>query len=429
LRCFHQKQRFGFDLLYPVSRYVNALTQPTLTLQSDGKTVVPNPLYAPDPKTGIRQTDRVFLAGIVGVPWQDIADDASLTGPGLKYLSAAELLEKDRWAVLLGDPNASPPVQPSDPFMRESIQPREGVNPITNGAIQSADSLNPQASPINGHEQHVPNLDDLQYACTFRLTTPRPCTADATSCDCEPKADGTTEAISIANRPLCQPVAGGPPTALQTYAKAYPGTRELEVLKGLSDQGIVASICPKLTELAAGADPASDANYGYNPAVAAIIDRLRGKLQGNCLPRAIQTDPDTHQVLCTMIEAQPSSACDCSLEGRAPVNPDLVATVQRELQRTGHCGNGTQPPCSTFCQCEIKQEAGPNLEECRQNRDAPAGFCYVDDPASPLLASCPANQKQLLRFVSSADGQKTPAAGAVAFIACLGEPIGSASTR
>ncbi|MES1179124.1 MAG: hypothetical protein ABUL62_32720 [Myxococcales bacterium] len=429
LRCFDQKRRFGFDLLYPASRYVDALTQPTLTLQSDGKTQVPNPLYAPDPKLGTRPTDRVFLAGIVGVPWQDVADDASLTGPGLKYLSAKELTDKNRWSVLLGDPEASPPVPASDPFMRESIAARAGTNPITNDAIQPADSMNPQANRINGHEQNVPGLDDLQYACTFKLKTPKQCVAGASSCDCEPDGPSTPDRLAAANRPLCQPVAGGAPTTQQTFAKAYPGTRELQVLKGLVDQGIVASICPKVTELSAGADPATDSNYGYNPAVAAIIDRLRGKLQGNCLPRGIETDPDTHQALCTMIEAQAEGCGNCSAQGRAPADPALAEAVRRELKNGGYCDGPSQPACSTFCQCEIKQEEGPNLEACRQNKDVPAGYCYVDDPASPLVASCPVNEKRLLRFVGGTDGLKTPAPGAVAFIACVGAAIETSSAQ
>jgi hypothetical protein len=195
----------------------------------------------------------------------------------------------------------------------------------------------------------------------------------------------------------------------------------------LNEQGIVASICPKVTEPAAGAEPATDASYGYNPAVAAIIERLRSKLQGNCLPRPIQTKPDTHQVLCSMIEAQPSGCGSCNGEGRGPANPDFAADVQRELARSGYCDGPKQPKCSSFCQCEIKQESGANLEACRQNQAVPAGFCYVDDPASPLLAGCPDNQKHLLRFVGSTDGRPTPAPGAVAFIACLGEAISQSS--
>src|SRR4029078_5868264 len=43
LRCWDQKRRFGFDLLYPTSRYSEALRSPVVTQRSDG-TLVANPL-------------------------------------------------------------------------------------------------------------------------------------------------------------------------------------------------------------------------------------------------------------------------------------------------------------------------------------------------------------------------------------------------
>jgi len=51
LRCFHQKQRFGIDFLYPTQRYVNALSQPLINpaaddlLVGEGDESVPNPLF------------------------------------------------------------------------------------------------------------------------------------------------------------------------------------------------------------------------------------------------------------------------------------------------------------------------------------------------------------------------------------------------
>lgn len=225
LRCFAQQKRFGFDLLYPTSRYVDALTKPTLTLQSDGKTQVSNPLFAAPAGQAPRNPGSVYLAGIVGVPWQDIVDDASLSGPGLKYLSAKELETRGRWQTLLGDPSAQPPVPPSDPFMIPSVSARSGENPITHDRIVPPSSVNPKASPINGHEQNIPNQDDLQYACTFTLATPRPCAAGASACDCSATRTGDFSAVTAANSPLCQPTGGGAPTAEQHFAKAYPGTR------------------------------------------------------------------------------------------------------------------------------------------------------------------------------------------------------------
>ncbi|HKY40028.1 MAG TPA: hypothetical protein VJN18_29035, partial [Polyangiaceae bacterium] len=103
LRCFQNKRRFGYDFLYPTSRYIQGLTELQVPRRSDGM-LVQNPLFKPAPGAAPRQRDMVYLAGIVGVPWQDIADDASLNGPGLRYRTAAELTEDGRWAMLIGEP-------------------------------------------------------------------------------------------------------------------------------------------------------------------------------------------------------------------------------------------------------------------------------------------------------------------------------------
>src|SRR6478735_232856 len=46
LRCFDQQRRFGFDLLYPVERYSDALSNPQVRNRSQA--LVPNPLLAGD---------------------------------------------------------------------------------------------------------------------------------------------------------------------------------------------------------------------------------------------------------------------------------------------------------------------------------------------------------------------------------------------
>ncbi|HEY5372561.1 MAG TPA: hypothetical protein VIK01_02700, partial [Polyangiaceae bacterium] len=435
LRCYNQHKRFGFDLLYETGRYVAGLKNTTLPLQSNPSVSVTNPLYD---TTGTSKAPRdpslVFLAGIVGVPWQDIADDASLTGAGLNYLTAKELVAKDRWAALLGTPQGAmkggPPVPPSDPFMVETTDPRTGTNTIAMPpvAIAPATSTNQQANIINGHEYNP--TDDLQYACIFKLKTPRTCMAGDTACDCAPDKAGATTTLMTANSPLCQ---GGAAITTQSYAKAYPGVRELQVLKDLGDNAIVASICPKVVTTA---DPNSDPNYGYNPAVGAIIERLKEALKGKCLPRPIETN-DQGQVLCKVIEAQ-KSGCNCGLAGRAGVtDASLITAVQTQLKATGNCGGDGQDPCTTWCQCEILQESGGDLSTCQANDTnlKTPGYCYIDKKAETVnpaaaasiqaaLAKCPSNQQQLLHFVDADPTHKTPAQGAVAFIACLGAPIG-----
>ena len=118
LRCFDQKRRFGVDFLYPVSRYSDALTARQ----------VPNRVGDPvdNPMLVGRPEGRVVLAGIVGVPWQDIArvnvggePDLSagldvLGNPVGGVMNSSELLAPrdsftNTWEIILGDPERGSP--------------------------------------------------------------------------------------------------------------------------------------------------------------------------------------------------------------------------------------------------------------------------------------------------------------------------------
>ncbi|HEX2881032.1 MAG TPA: hypothetical protein VHO25_15980, partial [Polyangiaceae bacterium] len=99
LRCWHQKQRFGVDFLFPTARYSNALTSAHLCLtrndldeaQCGAGTLAGNPLYPLDPVSGegTRHPSMVFLMGLVGVPWQDLVVDAA-DAEQMQYQSSAE---------------------------------------------------------------------------------------------------------------------------------------------------------------------------------------------------------------------------------------------------------------------------------------------------------------------------------------------------
>ncbi len=251
LRCYEQKRRFGIDFLYPIDRYVRALTSPTVPNRAG--TQVQNPLFA-----GARNPSLISIAGIIGVPWQDLAKDHNDTGT-LRYMTAAELALNGRWPAILGDPATGTPA--SDPFMRESIDPRSGTNPVTGDPIQPPSAPVALANPINGHEFQPPQRNDLQYACIFRLPTPRDCTS-ISGCDCS-----TTEGQG--NKVLCQGPTGAYGTT-QHFAKAYPGLRPLELLNRMGNNSVVTSICPRnLSEL-------DQDDYAYGPVVQAILDRLKG---------------------------------------------------------------------------------------------------------------------------------------------------------
>ncbi|HEY0464356.1 MAG TPA: hypothetical protein VGC79_09120 [Polyangiaceae bacterium] len=430
LRCYRQQARFGLDLLYPTARYVEGLTKPTLTLPSDPNQTVPNPLFAGQNGQPGRARLQVFLAGIVGVPWQDIATAESLTSPVLlEYLTSSELAAQGRWQQLVGDPSASPPRQPSDPFMIESPAARVGSNPNLPSQIVPVNSTNPKANAINGHERNIPKYDDLQYACTFPLITPKQCPSGDALCDCAPGKDGSTNELIATNSPLCQPPGGGVPGTTQYFAKAYPGTRQLTVLKDLGQNAIAASICPKITT--ATGSPSSDPNYGYNPAIGAIIDRLRDALHAPCLSRPIVTGPDANggpvqAIGCNVIEVQKSNVCDCTQPGRSPAPSALGPALFNSLQNSGNCGNSAgQSACdaANFCLCQIHQETGEDLSSCVANAPTNTpGFCYIDDSTSSALRGCEPNRQQLLRFIGQGDA-KIPADGALLFLACKGSAL------
>ncbi|MES1187415.1 MAG: hypothetical protein ABUL60_26595 [Myxococcales bacterium] len=420
LRCWENKRRFGYDFLYPTSRYVDALTKPLVLRRSDQQ-MVENPLFAAVPGVARRTTGLVYLAGIVGVPWQDIAEPKSLTGPGLRYLSAGELESSGRWSVILGDPGTNTP--PSDPFMRESTKPRMGTNPVTGDPIVAETSLDPHASPINGHEQKDVGGNDLQYACTFKLEEADPCTADVEACDCHASTDPNDDELAR-NRPLCQPPTGGAPVATQYYGKAYPGLRPLQVLRGIGDSAIVASICPKvLTD--------GEPGYGYEPAVDAVVDRLKVALAGRCLPRPLAVDPaEGGKLPCAVVEAAESQGiCNCNAASRRPASADEQRLVLQQLRERQNCGVPGTPSCSasSFCMCELAQSEGQALKDCLDKEagsDIP-GYCYVDPYGDPpqgnpaLVASCDPTSRRLIRFV----GANTPTPGATTFIACLGASL------
>jgi hypothetical protein len=280
LRCWQTKRRFGFDLLFPITRYVNGLTEPEVcSRQTDnnGNCVrVANPLFS-----GGRSPSLVSLVGIVGVPWQDIATEQTLNPQGvLELMDYASMSSSGRWDMILGDPNASPPRVPSDPFMQESIDPRSGANPVTGAPIVGPGTSDPLAT-LNGHEVDTSQnsyRDDLQYACIFELpqAMQRDCTQEVYTttdltmkkgCDCG-------ERFLPRNRPLCQPPGGGETRTYQYFAKGYPGLRHLQLLQGLGPRGITGSICPK----ASLGSPSSPA-YGYNAVANATLSRLRQMLE------------------------------------------------------------------------------------------------------------------------------------------------------
>ena len=289
LRCFDQKRRFGVDFLYPTQRYVNALTQTQLCWSAldlsledcNEQDIFPNPLFVSG-----RSPFQVLLAGIIGVPTQALeAGNSAGAAPGsipgaVRFKTYEELSNGGVWDQILGSPGvawrerkgsrpeipSSPPVPPTLPQMVESPLPRMGVSAGNALNGREYDTTQGTASKLD----NTPKADDLQYACIARLPVPRDCAAlnpEQDNCDCYP---------GVNDSPLCEQTPGtSAPGTTQYWAKAYPGLRELQVLKDYGERtsnSIVASICP--LEVMDTSSP----NFGYRPAMDALISRMAERL-------------------------------------------------------------------------------------------------------------------------------------------------------
>lgn len=446
LRCFDQKRRFGIDLLYPTARYVNALREyelcvsaPDLALEGcPAADRVRNPLFA-----GGRDRSLVFLGGIVGVPWQSIASSVDQSGEPLldpssqlRFKTFDELTNDGTWSEIIGsrgvpwqpasggrpEQAAVPRTPPSNPYMIESDRPRPGIergNEINGREYDTTQDGVPAGTP-----------NDLQYACIFPLPEPKTCTRERQTnreaCDCyENNLD----------RPLCEQDPGeAAPGITQHWAKAYPGTRQLEVLRDYGTNSIVASICAR------NVSTPDQPDFGYRPAISAVVDRLKEQLGSRCLPRALDVAEDG-SVPCTLVETKPrpdgECTCDARIARRVP-SARVQSLVRGQLASDPDrpCGPD-DPSCQGACLCEVLQvqrAATENpeaaLQSCREDDAALGveGWCYVASTPEQqignpeLVAGCPATQRQLLRFAGTGLDDNT-----TTFLACVGSSFGTES--
>ncbi len=377
----NMKRNYGIDPQYPISRYVNALTQKRVpdrasehvdVMQGGGRSIGPyvgtakctNPLFArgfakPDgtvvthlprdpgdelcallPST--RGAELVFFAHIGGVPNQLLykKKDGSMADDNtpLDQLDPVNgRISPPNWRAIIGADPLNFNLDGIDPHMIESKQPRPGL---------PAPTASDTTDIINGREWDT-GLGDLQYACTFPLpmAAQRDCTTTMGSCDCGTKMTG-------GKPPLCMGTT-------QVRAKAYPTTREFYVVKGLGENGIIASLCPIQLNPADKTAP----DYGYNPAVAAIIDRLKNALTKQCLPQTLccpkpAPDPDNPGgFICPDIPGL--QVCPQNPDGTLDIPCLILAQLSDGSQTCGQFGLQQPPPdvLAKFKEAQ-KQESG-----------------------------------------------------------------------
>lgn len=370
VRFHRMKERYGIDPQYPIRRYVDGLTKAKVADRKNehpitgtpGKrsiggyapvTKCTNPLFAAKlprnpgedlcnllPST--RTSDLIFFAHIGGVPNQLLHFK-----PGDP--EASRLTNED-WNKILGRDPLNYNYDQIDSHMIPSVSPRPGL------PAPSATRGENGTDPIHGREWDT-NGDDLQFACTFDLPTTRTCSPTEASCDCG----------KATNPPLCGSTAGQ-----QIKAKAYPTLREFEVVRALGDNGIAASLCPiQLND-------ATAPTYGYKPAVAAIIDRLKNALTTQCLPQQLTRDTTNNEVPCLVL-AQLGDVSDSCAKYGLKEPPAEILSKFREQQKaaSGNVSGEGGVDLSKLPVCEVPQKTAPKGDTCKDLTDI--GWCYVEN--------------------------------------------------
>ena len=434
LRHVHTKAKYGVDPQYPISRYVKGLTQTKIPDRNGeypsgagsyvGNANCTNPLFAsslPDSTAsdtdlcnltvGFQRTpDLVFYGIIGGVPYQLLHYDGT---PASLTLSPAD------WTKILGNDPENYDYTGIDPHMVESYTARTpgsiGVPGTTAALTPGETAIQPPtasntADPWNGREwitdtpgaqgKTMPFAVDRQYACTFPIPA-RHCAgatgAAALACDCP-----TTDPGAAIPQGGIPPVCDATTVTDQTSAKVYPTPRELLLAHKLGAQGIASSLCPIDVAEKTPGDPL----YGYRPAVAAIVERLKNALASQCLPQALTADANG-DVPCLILEALPPGK-SCSDAGLQPADPKAAASYQAQL--AAQAGTGDAGTSTTFTICQVPQLVGADLTNgsCVDNNDK-AGWCYLEGSAAG--GGC----AQAIKF--SAKGN--PAGGARVALQCI----------
>jgi hypothetical protein len=213
---------------------------------------------------------------------------------------------------------------------------------------------------------------------------------NANTCECPPLCgDGTTN-----------------PYTTQVNAKAYPSPREIEEVKLMGTQGILSSLCPIHTTCAAmSGTNCTDPLYGYNPAVNAIIQRLKNALANQCLPQKLTPD-NCGTVECLVLETLPASdigkpCSDFAANGLTGPQTAADQQVLAQFQQTQHtewaenggvdAGLGPDPSTLTTCWVTqlVTQPAGldPSDQMSCQSGSMEGHYSYVTDITAGTCAA------------------------------------------
>ena len=402
-RYVRMKARYGLDPLFPLSRYVRGLSSLTVPSRpeehdANGRYQVKagtckNPLFAAELpgsmddetcalKSGVRTSDMVYFAIIGGVP-QDLLRDAA--GPKTS-LSDAD------WVRILGKNPEAFDFDGIDPRMYELGTPRTAEALVAERVAASPAGIDEVRASVNvGKTSADPDFvlndknsnraglqsgfgADLNYACSFPI---------AERAVTEEDINGAGECNKFYPNEACTPSSGSVAAQRkQIRAKAYPTTRELSVARMMGERGIAASLCPLRITPRVGMTPEQDPDYGYNPAVNSIVERLKNRLNGRCLSqplKAVSVEGEPVKVDCAFYElvADTSAASD----GDCAARPGrTVASAENLVQFRAKLNEQGEQELSARQICKVDQLAVPKGETCLEA--SAQGWCYVQNTAS-----------------------------------------------
>jgi hypothetical protein len=380
------------------------------------------------PGGSVRTPADVFYAHIGGVPHELLqskpGDGTCPAGTPAEDCPQKGSLSSSDWVAILGRGPAAytaSSAAPSfdytgiDPHMIESMTPRNimanppaSSPPVTTLAAASFDpGGNPAPDPVNGREWtttaglHSLGVD-RQYACIFQLpaASQHDCAAldantiEGNSCDCVPGggwlaggAPASTGNSLDEVPPLCALESSDGSIhskvndyTVQVYAKAYPTIRELMLANMMGTQGIVSSLCPIHPE---PPPPGTvDPLYGYLPAVTAIVDRLKGRLGPECVPRL--TADATGDVPCLVLVTFPKGVGPGSGEACAGDPSGAYANVDPTV--LAEWAKSATSALASEVTCAMNQVPVPAGKSCVG--DSSAGWCYVTGAGVSAASTC-----------------------------------------
>ncbi len=451
VRFHRMKQRFGIDPQYPITRYVEGLRAAKVPNRDNehnasgsyiGTATCVNPLFAKnlpastadalkaakaagsknaDGKVlskdedlikaglcnlerGLRSSDLVYFAVVGGAPNELLFDDA--------YTDAPKPKASIDFVKLTGKDPVKYDFSNIDPHMYQSVDPRDGLEGPPGDGLAAAKACTANkcgSDPAHGREWDTTNTApnkqkaDLQYACTFPLEAPL---AAPRNCADPVQAKGGCDCDGKVFPPLC----GGQDGRQQLRAKAYPTIRQFSVVRLLGEQGIAASLCP-LTDSKGKLFPETSDFYGYRPAVAAIVDRLKNALATQCLPQALTAD-EKGEVPCLILETLPDpgpqSTCRNPAKGLSEPAPQVLAKFIES--REAELGKQASDELKKYPVCQVQQIVTKPGETCA--RDEKAGWCYIKNVGdSKVAGNCP----QAIKFSQAGN----PPVGAKTDLTCI----------